>query len=235
MFAHDVTAFPGASAAGSGIKLGSGFTDNWVYNSVVDHISNLTGTDPNNQCHGIYMSSSFGGIWNCKASRAGGWGFHLFHTSTGCSVFNCLAYNNGCGGYMIAADSVPNAGTTVANCIAYNNLNLASGGGYGLREAGVTGLNIYTNNCFFGNAVAPFGLITGGSSVVNSVLADPKFVNYQPDNSGDYHLLPSSPCIDMGIASGSPPTDFYNLNRCSGLGVDIGPYEIQQTTYHGAG
>jgi parallel beta-helix repeat protein len=234
-YVHDITASPGING-GSGMTMGGpGFTDNWIFNTVIDHIGNLLGIDPNDQVQGIYMSSAGGGIWNCKVSRASGWGLHLWHDSKNCSVYNNLAYNNGNGGMIVGGDGgSTSAGSILANNICYNNLNLASGGGYGLREAGTTGLNIYTNNCFFGN-VATFGLITGGSSVVNSILSDPKFVNYQPDNTGDYHLLPSSPCIDAGVNAGAPPTDFYGLNRCSGNGTDIGPYELQRTTYHGAG
>ncbi|MBN1459836.1 MAG: right-handed parallel beta-helix repeat-containing protein [Armatimonadetes bacterium] len=42
---------------------------------------------------------------------------------------------------------------------------------------------------------------------------------------GDYHLLPTSPCIDAGTSEGAPTTDIEGNTRPCWRGVDIGAYE----------
>ncbi len=41
----------------------------------------------------------------------------------------------------------------------------------------------------------------------------------------DYHLQPSSPCIDAGISQGAPTTDFEGTARPCRSSIDIGAYE----------
>ena len=62
-------------------------------------------------------------------------------------------------------------------------------------------LNNLFSNCFSGNR-----FLTG--SLTASVNANPLFVNYTGDQTGDYHLQSSSPAIDAGTSSGAPSTDF---------------------------
>ncbi|MCA9728530.1 MAG: hypothetical protein KC729_12655 [Candidatus Eisenbacteria bacterium] len=54
---------------------------------------------------------------------------------------------------------------------------------------------------------------------------DPEFVNY---TAGDFHLLPTSPCIDAGdpVAPGIPPTDVDGETRPQGLAPDMGVDEV---------
>jgi len=56
-------------------------------------------------------------------------------------------------------------------------------------------------------------------------MADPLFVRYRRDGSGDYHLARGSPCIDAGTALGAPATDFDGRRRPKGGGYDIGAFE----------
>src|SRR5258708_6417977 len=56
---------------------------------------------------------------------------------------------------------------------------------------------------------------------------NPQFVNYQADGSGDYHLLASSPCINTGIATAAPATDYDGNPRPNSRGsYTIGAYEF---------
>lgn len=59
----------------------------------------------------------------------------------------------------------------------------------------------------------------GGSG---NIFADPLPV----DPSGDFHLLPGSPCIDAGIPEEAPAVDFDGAGRPCGSGVDIGAFEL---------
>jgi hypothetical protein len=53
---------------------------------------------------------------------------------------------------------------------------------------------------------------------------NPQFVN---PNSGDFHLLPDSPAIDIGLAIDTVINDFDGLPRHQGSGYDIGVFEYQ--------
>jgi hypothetical protein len=63
----------------------------------------------------------------------------------------------------------------------------------------------------------------------NNISADPLFVNA---GSGDYHLLPGSPCVDAGDDSAVPSgitTDLDGNPRFMCYSVDMGAYEQQNT------
>jgi hypothetical protein len=64
-----------------------------------------------------------------------------------------------------------------------------------------------------------------------SFLRSNNFVDSDGDGSydtwvlGDYHLAPSSPCIDAGTCDGAPPLDLDGNVRPTGVGCDMGAYE----------
>jgi hypothetical protein len=62
------------------------------------------------------------------------------------------------------------------------------------------------------------GLGTGNIS------ADPAYASYPRD----LHLTAESPCIDQGTAAGMPATDMESGTRPTGLGPDIGAYELAE-------
>jgi len=101
---------------------------------------------------------------------------------------------------------------------------------------------------FFAHAVAPVveynlfyfpnnaGLVLnhGDRSYDSSELAalgagnkygDPLFVSPAFGTNGDYHLLPGSPALDAGTATGAPSKDLEGHSRPQGDGVDMGAYE----------
>src|SRR6185312_6081951 len=55
--------------------------------------------------------------------------------------------------------------------------------------------------------------------------ANPLFVNYQADGTGNYQLQTGSPAIDTGYGPLSPPTDYNGTVRPQGAGYDVGCYE----------
>jgi hypothetical protein len=110
------------------------------------------------------------------------------------------------------------AGTSnnyVANNIVYAN-------GYGITEMGKVGTNNrYANNLVYntGRAWLVKGTITG------TVSADPKFVKYAVNGTGDYRLQGTSPAVNKGTSTKAPKVDILGVARPRGAAVDIGAYE----------
>ncbi|MBI2299443.1 MAG: hypothetical protein HYU66_10965 [Armatimonadetes bacterium] len=55
--------------------------------------------------------------------------------------------------------------------------------------------------------------------------AEPQFVQRAWGGDGDYHLLPGSPGINTGNATGAPTVDLDGQARPAGAAVDLGAYE----------
>lgn len=86
------------------------------------------------------------------------------------------------------------------NCVFANNILLGSIGGRGVGDKFVTNYN---------NSTLSVG-----------------FVNYQPNGTGNYHLVSSSQCINTGTNQYAPQDDYDGINRPRGTVCDIGPYEF---------
>lgn len=221
---HDIPAAGCTGNGGAGIYIGNySAHDSDTIGNVVHDVGNV-----DTKCftvHGIYHTNRGGHIWNNITYRNQGWGIHLWHAARDVVVANNLVYRNGAGGILIGAGDLPgnvfSEGVEVVNNIIVDNVSRWTYG-YAIREAGRTGANVYLNNLIHGNS-AYLQLATGRIS--GTVDADPQFVNYQPDGSGDYHLKPSSPAIDAGVSSPAPQDDIEGKPRPSGRGWDIGPYE----------
>ena len=215
--------FPGTGCTSQG---GAGILQDYYYGeadsdtigNVVDHI----GPSGCNLVHGIYHSTKGGKIHNNIVHNAAGWGIHTWHAATEVTIANNLVFENGSGGIIVGAGDSPGGvmadGFTVSNNIVIYN-------GYGIMEYGQTGVNNrYLNNLVYGNLYNGFQLQNGNVDL-GTVIANPQFVNYQPDGGGDHRLTPQSPAIDFGTSVGAPPDDFDGIARPQGAGWDIGPYE----------
>ena len=235
---------------GAGIHLNSPHDQvlgNWVYQN---------GPKPCEWVHGIYFEQPDGLAAENIAFQNGGYGIHEWHQSSHITAVNNTLFNNGCGGIVVGNEGLPKLGVSVndhsftANNIAYRNgpcTNQAGKSeGYGLQECcrdGETGAcNVYHNNLVYGNYAADVEVnIPAGPLNSGNIVAEPKFVNYQPDGSGDYHLQRGSPGIGAGLASDSacgirvsyPTFDFSGNPRPAALGpgasgkakFDIGAYQ----------
>jgi parallel beta-helix repeat protein len=221
---HDIPARSGCvdGMGGAGIDNGEyAAHDNEVIANRVHDVGNYA--SPCSSVHGIYHSNKRGAIYNNVVYRNQGWGIHLWHAATDVIVSNNDVFDNGYGGIVVGAGDSP-GGVTNDNTVVVNNI-VVHNGNYGIEEYGRTGLhNHYLNNLLHGNQRAPFRLLNN-SKGLNTVQADPSFVDYKADGSGDYHLRFASPAIDAGTNQGAPQTDFDGNNRPVGKGWDIGAYE----------
>ncbi|MCC7265348.1 MAG: right-handed parallel beta-helix repeat-containing protein [Candidatus Latescibacteria bacterium] len=210
--------------------------DALISGNVVHDIGAFGVTPQSGRVHGIYLSFPSGEVCtNNIVYHNVGWGIHGYHAFSHATITNNLSFNNGRAGILIAAaspsDGNPNR-VKADQCVVTNNICLYNQGGAGIEEGGngyVGNGNTYANNLVYGNARGGIST-TGGSRAQGTVNADPGLVDYQADGTGDYHLVPGSPCIDAGTTLGAPAADLDGNQRPMGPGNDIGPYEYGAST-----
>jgi len=184
---------------------------------------------------GIYREDSFATIKNNtitgnSASHRGG-GIYCEtnppmitnNTIIGNTITGNLASEGG--GIYCCNLAVP----TLINCILWNDApqEIYFGGGCSSTDY-PNGIIVSYSNVQGGEAGIvsnhPDDLITWGEGNIDTA---PLFVEAA---SGNYRLLPDSPCIDAGTADEAPDTDIEWNKRPLGDGVDIGAFEQAKPT-----
>lgn len=209
---HDVGHDTTACIYGSGIVNHNNRAgrDNDVIGNVVHDIGDFRLTKQYR--HGIYHANLRGHIWNNLVYHCEGWGIHLWHAANQVTISNNTVFNNAYGGILIGDGDDPggfpagvvNDYTLVSNNIVYRNGLQPGASGYGIEEYGLTGRNNqYLNNLVYQNGPKDWRLQNGNEAVA-TIRADPQFVNYQPDGSGDYRLRPTSPGFNAATNIGAP-------------------------------
>ena len=134
----------------------------------------------------------------------------IFCYSSNPELENCTISYNTSGSWGAGGIGNPGGGNespTVINCILWNNL-----------PGEIVGLT----------PTVTFSNIKGGWPGVGNIDTDPLFVD---SANNDYHLLPSSPCIDAGNdAAVSSSTDLDGSPRIQGVCVDMGAFESPHST-----
>ena len=139
-------------------------------------------------------------------------------TGSNTTIANNLVANCSAGGILIWGN-----GTTVDTEQVNNNILDGITGGYPIRELGTTGTHSqYRDNLVWNNANGIY--LQNGNLDTGTISADPLFVNYQANGSGDYHLLAGSPAINAGTSQGAPSTDCKGATRSLKGLIDIGAY-----------
>ena len=188
----------------------------------VDVVGNVAyGCGDNALDHGIYLAHRRGTVANNIAYGNPGFGIHCWHACADLVIANNLVFDNQEGGILVGAskDDEP-----ADNFLVFNNLAVGNGR-EGIREGGETGSNNqYIKNLLWNNGDDTIELNTG--SQTGTIVADPQFIDYRPDGSGDYRLLPSSPAVDAGRAGGAPLVAIDGAPRPLSGGYDLGPFEM---------
>jgi parallel beta-helix repeat protein len=183
-----------------------------------------------NGVQGIYHSNLRGKIMNNIVYRVSAWGIHLWHAANNVVIANNTVFANGSsgmgGGIEIGSGDSPGGivvnNTQVVNNIVYNNPG-ASITQYCYAGHGCIGTgNVTANNLVYGNGQG-ISLRTGSAS--GTISADPKFVNYQANGSGNYRLRAGSPAANKGRTGVAPAYDIDGTSRSLGGLPDIGAYE----------
>lgn len=182
-----------------------------------------------NGVHGIYSSNRGGHIVNNLVYRVSSYGIHLWHAATRVTIANNTLFANGStsmgGGIVLGNGDGPGGGvlndTRVVNNIVYDNPG-ASIIEFCYRGHECTGANnTFANNLVFNNG-RPISLRRGRAK--NTIAADPQFVDYRPDGSGNYQLRPGSPAIARGLrltAAAAGGSASMHARGGADLGADI--------------
>jgi hypothetical protein len=229
-FAHDCGTGLIIGSTGSGFFSYAGVTtigtNEWAYNEAIRCGQSGSGSF---NYHGFYLSTTADVVHDNIANNCAGWGFNIsgssFSAGNSMKIYHNLSFHNVYGGFVCQFTADNNE---FKNNISYDNNVIGSGvAGNGFTEqtgGSAPGThNVYDHNCTFANGFLNYAGLT--PTPTNTVIADPQFVNYINDGSGDYHLKPTSPCIDAGITNTVSTQDFEGVTRPQGAGYDIGPYE----------
>jgi len=185
----------------------------------------------------------------------------MLNSQSNPTVTNCTFSGNSAGIWGGGLSSTLNSFPTITNCTFSGNTAPVGGGIYTTDAIGGFSVTVVVNTISWGNNPDQIGDEGGATTTVNysdvqggwsgagsnNIDADPLFVD---PNNGDYHLLPSSPCIDAGDNTAVPAgvtTDLDGNPRFhDDLGipdggnpdgvnpiVDMGAYEFQGQTIPG--
>jgi hypothetical protein len=183
-----------------------------------------------NGVQGIYSSNLRGRIFNNIVYRASAYGIHLWHAANNVMIANNTVFANGSGGMgggiVIGTGDSPGGvilnNTKVINNIVYKN-PAGSISQYCYSGQNCIGPNnTVANNLVYGNGR---GISLKRGTATGTITADPQFVNYQANGTGNYRLRSTSPAVNKGVSTSAPTTDIDNVARPRGAALDIGAYE----------
>lgn len=212
-----------------------------IQNNVVQRIGPKDGggnITANTFVHGIYgqcdNSVAPSVIQNNFVCQASGMGVSLYHNPkyyqvTNNTIIEAQTYGLDCWGDF-GSGYIADYNTIQNNLFRDCGPNSA----YASQSSACGTHNVFRTNIAYGTYVRTYDYTsydflpgTGNPLQTDTNLpnANPLFLNYQTDGSGDYHLIASSPCVGRGTTNLAPPTDLDGNTRPWGKGTDIGCYE----------
>ena len=224
---HDIPAEASvcSSDGGAGIDASNyqGSDDDEIGNMVY-HIGPWT--VPNQNIQGIYHANLRGKVMNNIVFQVAAWAFApiTWPPTTSSAVTLCSTTEPAGSWWPPTAEPTTTLWSTTS--IAINNgINGNVMAASGISERDSTGShNSYSNNLVYHNYPNDISL-QNGLVAAGTITADPQFVNYTGDASGDYHLKSTSPAINHGTSSNAPSIDFDGGVRPYNGSWDIGAYE----------
>ncbi|WP_338019033.1 carbohydrate-binding domain-containing protein [Azospirillum doebereinerae] len=229
MKVHDIATTSAAMSVANTGQGGAGImADGWAGGTNMKVIGNeVYDIGPAGQSsslvHGVYMSTT-GEVKNNLIHQVVGDGITTWHDATNLTIMNNTVFQANGAGIMIGGGGqyhgTPSHDyTKVANNIIYDNAK-------GIEEYGTLGThNTYSNNLVYGN---DSNLLMKNGKAASTISADPKFMNYDSDGGGNYHLSAGSPAVNAGTSSGAPTVDLDGNARQGA--VDVGAYEYGSTS-----
>jgi hypothetical protein len=226
---HDLALSGGCTGDGGGGIVNANYkaSDAEISGNVVHDIGK-PGACPG--VHGIYYSNLRGKIYNNIVYRASAWGIHLWHAADQVLIANNTVFANGSdsvgGGIIVGTGDSPGGvvltGTRIVNNIVVHNPHASIRQYCYKGEACIGDGNVVANNIVYSNG-AGIEMLVGKAS--GTIVADPRFIDFRADGSGDYRLRRGSPALRRGIGEAAPPTDIDGVRRPRGRAVDLGAYQ----------
>ena len=227
-------------AGNTAVSKGGGMYNNWYS---PPEISNCTFDGNTAPSGGGMYNNSFSSplLTNCtftKNTASGGAGGMYNYFSSSPKVTNCIFTENTAasgGGMYNNSFSSP----LLTNCtFTKNTASGGAGGIYNYFSSSPTLANCifwadsasYSGNEFYNyvdaehpsTPVVTYSCVQGGYTGTGNIATDPLFVDAAND---DLRLTATSPCINIGTATGAPSTDILGVARPQGAGYDMGAYE----------
>ena len=231
---HNLTVTGGCTGNGGAGIMNANYTgsDNDMIGNVVHDIG-VPGKC--NAVQGLYHANLRGHIFNNLVYRVSSYGIHLWHAANNVMIANNTSFGNGStsmgGGFVIGTGDSPGGVvldyTKVINNIAYGNPRVGIEQYCYSNFSCIGSHNTVANNLVYANG-RNLTMVVG--SATGTITADPKFVNFQANGTGNYRLQSTSPAIDKGLADSAPADDIDNVARPQGFGYDIGAYEFGAST-----
>jgi parallel beta-helix repeat protein len=176
-----------------------------------------TGSSTWNVDHGIYWSSSSGGVSLVAGNvfeHNRGHGIQLYPNAQNVIVTQNTFVTNGNSGVYISSSS--DRITVIDNIVAFNDRN-------GQMQIQSGSNNVIMRNVVYSPNSSISDIENSTSSVItDNTFADPRFVNL---SGKDYHLVSGSPAIDRALLPYSVRWALDGQVRPQGAGPDIGAYE----------
>jgi hypothetical protein len=196
-FIHDLAVSGGCNGGGGaaidawGPRGGAVIDSNVVRNIGFQWVAGRTC----NTVQGIYVTNQDNRVSNNVISGVASVGINSWHGATASTIVNNTIFHSKMGIVIGHGDSGATAIGTKNNYVANN---IVYGTGYGITEMGkVGGNNRYVDNVVYSNETN--WRVKG--DVSGTISADPLFVNYQANGSGDYRLQSSSPAVGRGAVT----------------------------------
>jgi hypothetical protein len=189
-FIHDLSVSGGCTGSGgAAIDTNGGAGNVLIKGNVVRNIAYAM-IGKCNTVQGIYIANPKNIVVNNIVSGVAAAGIQQWHGATDSTIVNNTVFRCKVGILIGGGDAgtLPEGSRNnyVANNIVYDNI------AYGIVEGGKVG----GNNRYVDNLVHSSGTnVLAAGHVSGTISADPEFVDYRADGTGDYRLQRSSPAI----------------------------------------
>jgi hypothetical protein len=156
--------------------------------------------------------------------------FYIINSASGGTIKICnnIFLNNGNATSYSGDMWISN--TVGSNLTESNNLFHRSAGAWGTTKVIRHSVTFYDINHIIGGGAGYWQYDSGKGA--NDIITDPKFLNLSGlyNTNTDFKLKPGSPCINTGLLSALPATDF---NGKVWISPDIGAYAFRNTDFFG--
>lgn len=223
-FIHDLRISGGCSGSGgAAIDTNGGPGHVLIKSNVVRNIGSAM-IGKCNTVQGIYIANPNNTVVNNIVSGVAAAGIQQWHGATDSTIMNNTVFHCKIGILIGGGDDgvLPDGSKNnyVANNILYDHLT------YGIVEGGKVG----GNNRYIDNLVHSSGAgISVEGEVSGTIAADPQFIDYQKDGSGNYRLRQTSPGIRRRVKAAVPAKESGESFRVmQAEPVELGAYNAAQ-------